>query len=407
MRNTTLTRCALLGSLLLLDGHSLRAQDWPQWRGPNRDNKVTGFTAPRTWPKELTKKWQKPVGFGAASPVLVGDKLYVFTRQGGDEVVTCLNAADGEIVWQDKYAVPPVTPPASMMGGSAGGPIGTPAVAEGKVCTVGARGVVSCLDAATGKVVWRKDTKSWPRFFLRTSPLIVGGKCIAYVGGSVEGKIIAYDLASGEAKWTWTGEAPSFGSPVLMTVADTRQVVTFTVKSLIGVTLADGKLLWQVPFQFKYNSATPMIDGQTVIVSVPIGGTAAFRVEKQGIGFTARQLWKKPQAAAQYITPVRHDGLLFGVSASRNFFCTDARTGDLLWTDTTKRGDGGAVLDAGSVILALTSDTYLVAFQPSGKGYTEVARYKVAQTPPWACPVIAGNRVFVKDHDTLALWTID
>src|SRR5262245_60507516 len=77
--------------------------DWPQWRGPNRDNRVSGFTAPATWPKELTLKWKTSVGLGDASPALVGDKLYVFTRQGGDEVTTCLDAATGKVLWQDKY----------------------------------------------------------------------------------------------------------------------------------------------------------------------------------------------------------------------------------------------------------------------------------------------------------------
>src|SRR6516162_6663288 len=81
--------------LMLLIGNCVVGQDWPQWRGPNRDNKVVGFTAPREWPKELTKKWRVTVGKGEASPVLVGEKLYVFARQGGDEVTLCLDAASG------------------------------------------------------------------------------------------------------------------------------------------------------------------------------------------------------------------------------------------------------------------------------------------------------------------------
>ena len=78
---------------MLFAASGVCADDWPQWRGPNRDNKVTGFTEPSTWPKELTQKWKVTVGLGDASPVLVGDKIYVFTRQGGDEVTLCLDAA--------------------------------------------------------------------------------------------------------------------------------------------------------------------------------------------------------------------------------------------------------------------------------------------------------------------------
>src|SRR6266852_9763692 len=97
----------------LLSANCVYAQDWPQWRGPNRDAKATGFKAPATWPKELTKKWKVTVGGGDASPALAGDKLYVFARVDPDEVIRCLDAATGKEIWQDKYAASP----ASTQGG--------------------------------------------------------------------------------------------------------------------------------------------------------------------------------------------------------------------------------------------------------------------------------------------------
>jgi outer membrane protein assembly factor BamB len=412
MNKATSTTCVLVGCVLLLGANRVCAQDWPQWRGPNRDNKVTGFTAPKTWPKTLTQKWKIKVGLGESSPLLVGDKLYVFARQGGDEVTLCLKASDGSEVWKDKYEAVAVKPPAA----SHPGPRSTPAVAEGKVCTLGVGGVVSCLDASSGQVVWRKNTKSWPQFFTSTSPLIAEGKCIVYVDA-----LTAYDLASGESKWQWSGAKTPYGSPVLMTVEGTKQVVTPAAGSLDGVSLADGKLLWQVKFGFgdkdyQSNFSTPIIGGQTVIYSVAPkakgGYTMALKIEKKGDGFAATELWKKDMASDKYYTPVLRDGLLFGVSAKgRNFFCMDAKTGDVLWTDKAKRGDCGNILNAGSVLVALTSDSYLIVFEPSNKEFKELARYKVSDKEglagPWSCPILAGNRLFVKDRDSLALWTIE
>ncbi len=410
MRNanptSVLVGCALVGCALLPGADCVWAQDWPQWRGPNRDNKVAGFTAPATWPKELTKKWNVAVGEGESSPVLAGDRIHVFARQGEEEVTLCLDAASGQELWKDKYTAQKVTGAAAKHPGTRS----TPAVGEGKVCTLGVGGVVSCLDAATGKVLWRKDTEAKPRFYTSSSPIIVDGKCIVYVGA-----LTAFDLADGEAKWQWPGGGTPYGSPVLMTALGVKQIVTPTEGAIAGIHLADGEELWQVKVDvggYQANFSTPVIDGQTVIYSAAGKGkdatTIAVKIEKKGNAFIATNVWTKPQAAHQYHTPVLRDGLLFGVSAgSRNFFCWDAKTGNELWKDKAQRGQCGCILDAGSVLLALTSDKELVAFKAGSKEYAEVAKYKVADAETWAVPIIAGSRIFVKDKGgSLTLWTI-
>src|SRR5438067_7047779 len=162
-----------LGSLLGTKGarwQGVMAQDWPQWRGPNRDAKVTGFKAPQAWPKQLKQQWKVTVGNGVATPALVGEKLYVFTLEDKNEVIRCLDAASGKELWQDKYEAQGATGPA----GGFPGPRASPTVAEGKVVTLGVRGTVSCLEADSGKKVWRKDdfTGSWPTFFTSSSPIV-------------------------------------------------------------------------------------------------------------------------------------------------------------------------------------------------------------------------------------------
>jgi outer membrane protein assembly factor BamB len=421
MRNAKTATAVLAGCVLLLGATCARAQDWPQWRGPSRDNKVTGFTEPKTWPKELTKKWSTKVGLGDASPVLVGDKIYAFTRDGQEEVVRCLDAATGEEKWKDKYEADAVTGP----GARHPGPRSSPAAADGKVCTFGVGGVLSCYDADKGALLWRKETKAHPQFFTSVSPIIVDGKCIAYIGGRGKGEVVAYDLANGDEKWKWSGDGPAYGSPVLVTVGETKQIVTPTEKEVVGIDAADGKLLWKASYQAQYNSSTPVADGQTVICSGPPdmrgggkGGTTAFKIEKKDDGFAAAEAWTQPKTfAGIYNTPVLKNGLLYGLTVAggggrmgqgpTQIFCLKADTGDVLWTDETKRGQCGEILDAGSVLLALTSDTELLVFKPGDKKYEEVAKYKVADSETWAYPIIAGNRVFVKDKDSLTLWLIE
>ncbi len=398
----------MVGCVILIGAAGALAQDWPQWRGPNRDGKVTGFTAPQTWPKALAEKWKTTVGSGDATPALVGDKLYIFSRQGDDEVTLCLNAADGKEVWRDKYAVE------AIRGADARahpGPRSSPAVADGKVVTLGVSGVVSCVDAATGKTLWRNDEyKAVPQFHTAMSPIVVDGMAILHLGGQGEGAIVAFDLATGTQKWKWAGEAAMYASPVLATVEGTKQIVTLTEKSVVGVGVADGKLLWQIPFatqRMAYNAATPIVDGQRVIFTGSGRGTKAVKIEKEGDGFAAKELWSNPQLAPQFNSPVLKDGLLFGLSDKRNFFCLSAETGKTAWTDTNRLSNFGAILDAGSVLLALPENSGLIAFKPSDKQYEELARIKVSDTPIYATPVVAGNRIFVKGQDAVTMWAIE
>jgi outer membrane protein assembly factor BamB len=398
-------RWLLLGAALGLPAVAA-GDDWPQWRGPGRDNKVKDFVVPKTWPKALSQKWKVPVGEGVASPVLVGDKLYAFGREGEQEVVRCLDAGTGKEVWKDAYPAP------AFKGADArahSGPRSTPAVAEGKVCTLGVHGVLSCVDAATGKFAWRNDSyKAVPKFHTSCSPVIVDGRCVAQVGGEGKGQMVALDLATGQEKWKWGDDGVAYSSPVVATIGGVKQVVAMTDRNLVGVGL-DGKLLWKAPFQAaRYNNTvTPIIDGETVICAGQGTGTAAVRVEKQGDAFAVKELWRKKDGPHMYNTPTLKDGRLYGLNPSRNFYCMDAKTGDLIWTDLAPRGECGAILDAGPVMLALTSDTNLVVFKPGTKEYEEIAKIKVADSPTWAVPIVSGNRVYVKDRDSVSLLTFE
>jgi outer membrane protein assembly factor BamB len=260
-------------------------------------------------------------------------------------------------------------------------------------------------------VLWRKDDfKAWPIFFTSSSPLLVDGLCVVQLGGQSSGAIVAYDLANGAEKWKWTGDGTAYASPALLTVDGAKVIVAETAQNIVALGLADGKLLWQTPFPVKgrgYNACTPIVDGQTVLYSGSGRGTWAVRVEKQGDKLTAKELWSNAENSVQYNTPVVKDGLVFGISERDSLFCISAQDGKTAWTAPIKGGRGyGSVVDAGSVLLALTPASELVVYEPSGKELKQFASYKVAESATHAYPIVAGNRIFVKDREALTLWIL-
>lgn len=414
MRTTRLV--GVVAGALILAGTGT-AQDWPQWRGPNRDAHATGFVAPKTWPKELTQKWKVTVGEGVATPALVGDKLYVFSREGGNEVVRSLDAATGKEVWLDKYPTGGASGPAAGFSG----PRSSPAVADGKVVTFGVRGILTCYDTS-GKQLWRKEppNKTIPKFAVASSPVVADGLVVVQIGGEGSGGVVAYDLANGNEKWKWTEEGSAYASPVLL--AGGKTVVAETDKSVVGLSLADGKVQWKTPFALRgrgYNAATPLVDGSTLILS---GSGRGIKALKIGEG-DPKEIWSNSEVSVQFNTPVLKDKLLYGISDSDKLFCLNAETGKTAWTKgdwlpaaeakgpPAKKGmmgraGYGSVVDVGPVLMALTPVGELVVFEPTDKDFQKLATYKVATSDAYAYPVVAGNRVFIKDKDALTLWTL-
>jgi outer membrane protein assembly factor BamB len=465
------------GCILLFVAYGAFAQDWPQWRGPNRDAKASGFEVPKSWPKQLTQKWKVTVGDGVATPALVGDKLYVFSRQDGNEIIRCLDTAAGKELWQDKYEAQPATGAAS----SFPGPRCSPTVVDGKVLLLGVRGMLSCYDAASGKKLWQKDdVKSWPIFFTSSSPIVVDGLCIAQLGGrNGKGAIVADDISTGEQRWKWEGDSPAYASPELMTLNGTKLIVAQTTTKMVALNGADGKVIWEAPFAVQgrgYNAVTPIVDGQTIIYGGSGRGFRAVKLEKSGDHFDAKELWKNTETSPIFSTPVFKDGMLYGITQTNEFFCMSAQDGKTVWKAPGepaagggrqasgsprpagagarpgggggqaggqgrppggegqaggagrppggggqqpagrgrggRRGGGGSngygsIVDAGPVLVALTPGSQLIVFEPSDKGFKQLAKYKVSDTPTYAYPVLAGNRIFIKDRDTLTLWTIE
>jgi outer membrane protein assembly factor BamB len=386
----------------------LVAADWPQWRGPNRDGVVHGVSVPTKWPKALKEEWKVEVGEGYSSPVVVGGNVYVFTRQKDDEVVWCLDGTSGKEIWRSEPYPAPYKPGPAAPGDTK--TRATPAVAGGRVFTLGVSEVLSCFDARTGKVHWRKASRGYPVYGASASPLVVDGHCIAQVG---KGGLTAFDVASGDVKWCFDEVigGPADGSPILVTLSGERQVVTVTQGHFVGVAAATGKLLWrvQVPRWDLQQCITPVQYKDLLVFADNGEPLRAIRLEKGDKGITPREVWKANDHMMHMSSPVLAGDWLVGFSGQKlgHLFCLDARTGKTLWESDGRLGGYASILNAGSVWLVLTNSGKLLVVKPSRTAYEPIAEYRVADTNTDAHPVFLGDRILIKDQATLRSFRIE
>ncbi len=386
------------------------AQEWTQWRGPNRDGVAAAFDVPAPWPDRLRQRWAVEVGSGYATPLLIGERLYLYVRQAEDEVLLALDPATGETIWRSAYPAPFAMNPATNPHGP--GPKSTPAYAAGRLFTLGMSGIVSAFDADDGALLWQVPGDAVEPFYhTAMSPVVEGDLVIFHVGGHDDGALTAFDTATGDVRWSWDGDGPSYGSPLVLDIEGVRQVVTYTQDNLVGVAVRTGELLWSRPFTTAYttNSQTPIWHGDRLIESGQGNGVTAFRVLREGDAWTTDDVWHASEVALDMTNGVVADGVLFGLSHlnSGQYFALDLDTGEVLWTGNPRQAENAAILRSDRTLLSLQDDAELLVLNATRTGLEVVERYDVADSATWTQPTLAGNRLFVKDVSTLTLWTLD
>jgi outer membrane protein assembly factor BamB len=385
--------------------------DWPQYRGPNRDGSSGSFTVPPTWPEQLVQRWKIEVGTGYATPIVVGNRVFIFARRGETEALTAHEIETGKEIW--RYAYPVSFTMNSAAARHNQGPKSTPVYVNGTLLSIGMTGVVSAVQASTGKLLWQKPAANpVPLYTTHSfSPMVDGANVIFHVGGHDKGALTAFDIETGATKWSWAGDGPGYGSPIVAVIGGTRQVITITQEKIVGVDASSGALLWERPYRANSttNSNTPLLYGQTIIVSGNGGPTTAFTAAKTGATWTTTDVWQNPDTPLRLTNMVLIGDTLFGLT-NRNagqYFALDAKTGKTLWTSPGRQASNAAIEKFGDLWFSLEDDGELVVLRSNQTTFDVVKKYKVAEGETWAEAALSGNRILVKDLNAVTLWTLN
>jgi outer membrane protein assembly factor BamB len=405
-----------LGAILaLLFGVStlVNGQDFPQWRGSNRDGRIDVVPAISKWPSQLRNGWKIEVGTGHSSPLVVGNRVYIHARQGENEVVSALDPGTGKRIWQDSYSVAYSVNPAAREHGK--GPKSTPVYAGGRLYTLGITAILSCYEVARGRLLWRRNlgdrfVARAPLYGTAMSPIVDRGLVILHGGGPDQGGLIAFDELTGKERWAWTGDGPGYASPIITEIAGKRQLVTQTEKYIVGIWVDTGALLWKIPFETDYsqNIITPVAWRDLLIFSGYNKGVMALRVGWRDNQWVTDQVWQNRELSMYMSSPVVSGSWLFGFSHRNKgqHFCLDLESGRTLWTGDPRQGENAAILIVGGSLITLSELGELRVSSVASKGATLIRKYQVADGATWAHPVISGNRILIRDALSLRLWLL-
>jgi outer membrane protein assembly factor BamB len=403
----------IVAVVVMLAGASLSAEQWTGWRGAGRQG-VSTAAVPATLAAKASDVWAVPIGIGHASPIVDGQRVYVFARKGEQEVAQALDLATGKSLWSAAYDQPYTMNSAATDHGK--GPKSTPLLAGGRLYTLGITGVLSGLDAATGKVLWRhdggKEFGGPPEFGTAMSPILDNGLLIAHVGGVKGGALRAFDPATGATKWSWAGDggadSPSYATPVALVAGGVRQIVAVTKRTVVGVDAASGARLWSLPLVTPYdqNSVTPVVARDVVIVSGLDQSTFALRPTKGADGkWTPVKVWDAKEFPMYMSSPVVVADTLYGFTHRNKgqFFALDAKTGKARWTSPPRQSESASITAAGGRLWCLTTDGALVVLKADPAAFTAVGKLDVAPSATWASPVLLGPQILIKDVEHLRL----
>jgi outer membrane protein assembly factor BamB len=366
------------------------AADWSQWRGPQRN----GISSEKGWtwqwgasgPKRL---WTAEVGQGHSSVAVVGSRAYTMGNVNENDVVYCLNADTGKVVWKYSYPCP-----ASNYAGTRA----TPTVHEGKVYTLSREGLALCLDAATGKKVWKRNLKRLikvevPKWGFASSPLIEGNLVIYNVGTAG----VALDKRTGIIRWHNGAGLASYASPVAVTIGKQRQAIIFPWSGPVGVNPTNGKKLWSFSWSwndpYRVNAADPIVVGDLVFISSAYNrGCVLLRIGNS----QPTVVYQNTNMRTHVNTCVLLDGFLYGNDQGA-LKCIEFKTGEERWQ---YRGVGkGGLIAADGKLIVLTERGELIVAEAKPDAYTELARAKVLDGTCYTPPTLSDGRIFCRNKE--------
>ena len=374
---------------------SIRAEDWPRFRGAGADGISKEKNWLGTWPGGQPKSlWKKNVGIGFASMTVAGGHLFTTGHTGKEDRVFCLDAVTGADVWNFAYAQS-LDPKYYE-----GGPSATPTVDGGRVYLLGKQGDAFCLDAATGKPVWTRNLHKehgaeLPDWGFASSAHIEGDLVIFNAG--VSG--IALRKDTGEKVWVSGKEASGYATPVPILNDGKRALAMFGSKQIFAVDPSTGKVLWWFPWVTDYdvNAADPVVSGDLIFLSSGYGKGGGVIRFGQG---KAKQVWANTEVRAHFSSPVVIGGYVYGVDAQggdrdSKLKCLDLKTGKVVWQSPAS--STGSLIAADGKLLWLTGAGELVVVEATPGGYRELARAQVTGGKCWTSPVLSNGRVYVRN----------
>ncbi len=371
--------------------------DYPQFYGPGRDATLAGPRLARDWqaqpPKEL---WRRPVGEAWSSFAVLGDAAVTQEQRGEDETVVRYELATGEQVWVHADKVRYDT----TMGGA--GPRATPAIDGGRVYTLGATGILNCLELEDGKKVWSRhvleDNDAKPSDWgMTSSPLLAGGVVVVQLGlGGTS--LAAYDRATGEIAWRAGTDAGSYSTATLATVAGREQVLIVNGKSVAGHDPASGEMLWREPWNLPGERISmPLVLGDDrLLVSAAYGvGSRMLELAREGEGFRVEELWESRRLKSKFAPLVQRDGVVYGLDDGVGV-AIDPATGERLWKGG-RYGHGQLIL-VGDLLLITTEKGDVVLVEATPEEHRELSRLEVFDSKTWNPPALSGNLLLVRNN---------
>lgn len=378
--------------------------EWSEFRGPQRDGVQPAVVLLEDWdnnpPKEM---WRKRIGPGWSSFSVAGNRLFTQEQRGEQEAIVCFAADTGRQLWAHEYK----SRFWEVIGGV--GPRGTPTLSDGKLFALGAMGVLNRLDPLSGKQVWQADiskdaNREPPVWGFSSSPLVVNDLVMVHAGGEGDKGLLAYDVESGELRWSAPSGDHTYSSPHLATLCGRQCVLMLSNKALEIFDPSDGKELGQHDWPYNgYRVIQPLvIDDNSVLLGTATGaGTRRIELTLDGDRFNSKETWTTTRMSPYFNDFVIHEGYLYGFD-NNIFACVDLETGDRKWKKGRYGNGQVLLLPDGDQLLVISEDGELVLLRTNPDKLEELGRHVVLDGRTWNHHVLVNNRLYVRNGEEMA-----